>query len=325
MELQSRPHVIFPASTTDDAHTVDVSVLIVCYKSRDMIEECLRGLFNHTHRCRYEVLLLDCSNDGAMDIVRAAFPQARIIDNSENLGYGRGNNLLAASARGRFVLLLNPDVIITSDAVSELYEAAINMTDAGAIGGRTVLPDGSRDPGCRQVVPTVSRLLVAAIGGARFMKGGLPETATDAADVDTLSGAFMLVRTNAWREVKGFDEGFFMYCEEVDLCQRLRAMGWRIVMTPKAEVIHLVGSGHSKSPQRIKLIYTARMHFFRKYWSIPGVVAGGCILWLHALIRVIVANGMRITAKHQADSLHQAYVGVVASPHEWWCGFQKLS
>ena len=205
---------------------VDVSILIVCYKSRDYILNCLRSAIKHTIGCRYEILLVDCSSDGTIDLVMGEFPQVRIIQNSENLGFGRGNNLLAEHAIGQFYVLLNPDVIVTDDSIGELYRAAILMPKAGAIGGRTRLPDGTRDPSCRQSVPTLFRLAVSAFGGARFVVGGLSEDAKQPAEVEALSGAFMLVRREAWLDVNGFDTSYFMYSEELDLCMRLRKKRW---------------------------------------------------------------------------------------------------
>jgi GT2 family glycosyltransferase len=279
-------------------------------------------VFLYTQGCTYEVLLLDCSNDGSVQLVEAEYPAVRIIENSENLGFGRGNNTLAEHAHGKFLLLLNPDVIVTDNAIGEIYRTAVAMPHAGAVGGWTKLPDGKRDPGCRQTIPTVWRLLIAAFGGAKYLNGALPETAKEAAEVETLTGAFMLVNADAWRKVDGFDTSFFMYSEELDLCQRLRQQGWAIVMTPRAEVIHLVGGGNGQSPQRIKLIATARMHYFRKFWSRPRVLMGGAVLWFHGLIRVIGGTiGGLVLRRDRAKKLRDGYSGIVFQPWTWWYGF----
>ena len=302
---------------------VDVSILIVCYRSRDLILQCLKGVNLYTRGCTYEVLLVDCSNDGTVDLVSQTYPQTRIIENTQNLGFGKGNNLLAEHAGGRFLVLLNPDVVVNDDAIGELYRTAMAWPDAGAVGGRCRLPTGERDPGSKQFVPTLSRLAIAAIGGARFVNGALAEAATSAAAVETLSGAFMLVRRDVWREVQGFDSSFFMYSEELDLCQRIKKHGWLIVMTPRAEIIHLVGGGDGQNPKRILMLTTSRMHFFRKFWSPWQVNIGGAILWAHALIRVVLAFvGGLLLGKNRADRLRNAYVGIVLHPRSWWNGFQ---
>ena len=302
----------------------DLSILIVCYKAKDLIADCLSGVYRYTRDCDYEVLLVDCSNDGTNELVRNQFPQTRIIENTENLGYGKGNNFLAAHAVGNYLLLLNPDVIVSDDAIGELYRTAVAMPKAGAVGGRTKLPDGSHDPGCRQFVPTLFRLTISALGGGKFLNGALPDNATEAAEVETLSGAFMLVRRDAWDQLEGFDTSFFMYSEELDLCQRLKKQGWQVVMTPRAEIIHLVGGGQKQSAKRIQLIAQARMHFFRKFWNRPSVVLGGILVWLHASIRVAAATlAGFVMGRDRAQGLKQAYAGIVFNPGSWWHGYQR--
>jgi GT2 family glycosyltransferase len=303
---------------------VDVSILIVCYKSRDLIVDCLRGLEKYTLGCTYEVLLVDCSNDGTVELVRTEFPNTRIIENSENLGYGGGNNFLAKYAVADYLLLLNPDVIITDDAISELYRTAVAMPQAGAVGGRTRLPDGSRDPGSRQFVPTLFRLAVSVFGAAKYLNGALPENATDPGEVEALLGAFMIVRRDAWEKLNGFDTGFFMYTEELELCERLRNQGYSVVMTPRAEIIHLAGSGSGPHSSRGVLLLTkSRMHFFRKYWNSFEVVLGGVLLWTHAAVRVVAATlGSPILGRDLTQRLNAAYFPIIRHPGTWWYGFE---
>lgn len=154
---------------------LDLSILIVCYQSRELILPCLRSVEQHTIGCTYEVLMVDCSNDGAVDLVKSEFPKTRIIENTENLGFGKGNNVLETHAVAPYLLLLNPDVILTDDSISELFRTAVSMPKAGAIGGRTRMLNGERDPGCRQFAPTLFRLAVSVFGGAHLFNGGLPE------------------------------------------------------------------------------------------------------------------------------------------------------
>jgi len=301
---------------------VEVSVLIVCYKSRDLIGPCLEGVFAHTLGVSFEVLLLDCSNDGTVDYVRERFPSVRIIPNKENLGFARGNNVLAAHARGRYLLLLNPDTIIETDAIGELFRVAMQHPEAGAVGGRARRADGSRDPGCRQTIPSLGRLLVAALGGARFLNGAIAESASEPGEAETLSGAFMMVRADAWNALGGFDTTFFMYAEELDLCYRLRRAGYAIVMTPAAEIIHLVGGGNAMSPSRILTISKARMHFFRKFWTPSSVVVAGMILWCHGAVRYVAGGAGQVVLRwKRGGELQRAYEEVVFHPSAWWRGF----
>jgi N-acetylglucosaminyl-diphospho-decaprenol L-rhamnosyltransferase len=303
---------------------VDVSILIVCYKVRHLIAQCLEGIYAHTSGYTYEVLLVDCSNDGAVDLVRSEFPDVRIVDNSENLGFGRGNNLLAVHATGRYLLLLNPDTIVSDNAIGNLYSTALAFPKAGAIGGRSRLPNGSRDLGCRQVIPTLGRIAISAVGGSSLISGWLPEEANEAREVETLHGAFMMVSSEAWAVVDGFDPSFFMYSEEMDLCHRLRQRGYSIVMTPNAEIVHLVGSGKQFDAHRQQLIAQARMHFLRKHWSPLASFTGACLLWLHAFVRYCAGLlGSTFSMKQRAKELRECYEGIVLRPSRWWWGFRS--
>ncbi|MGC1274994.1 MAG: glycosyltransferase family 2 protein [Planctomycetaceae bacterium] len=303
---------------------VEVSILIVCYKSKDLIEACLEGVFAHTQGVDFEVLLLDCSNDGTVDLVAGRFPKVRIVENDENLGFARGNNVLATHALGKYLLLLNPDTVVETNAIGELYRTAVRHPEAGAVGGRARRADGSRDPGCRQAVPSLSRLVVAALGGAKLLNGALAEDAVTPDEVETLSGAFMMVRADVWREHGGFDTSFFMYAEELDLCYRLRRAGYAVMMTPAAEIVHLVGGGNAMNPSRILNISKARMHFFRKFWTSRQVVLAGLILWLHGAIRFAAGwAGDRLLRWNRGKQLQAAYADVVLTPSSWWQGFSR--
>ena len=304
---------------------VDVSILIVCYKSRDLIADCLESVEKFTIGCTYEVLLVDCSNDGTVDFVRSRFPRTRIIENSENLGFGGGNNFLARYATADYILLLNPDVILTDDAISELYRTALEFPQAGAVGGRTRLPNGSRDTGSRQFFPTLFRLAISVFGAAKYLNGALPENATVPGEVETLSGAFMIVRRDVWEELKGFDTSFFMYSEELELCYRIKAHGHSVVMTPRAEIIHLAGSGNGPySSRSVYWITKSKMHFLRKYWNPVFVVLGGILLWSHAAIRAtIAAIGFPILGKDLANRLKTAFFPIMWQPSTWWFGFES--
>jgi GT2 family glycosyltransferase len=301
---------------------VDVSVLIVCYKSKDLIEACLEGVFANTSGVAFEVLLLDCSNDGTVPFVAERFPNVRIVPNDENLGFARGNNVLAGHARGRYLLLLNPDTIVRTNAIGELYATALRLPEAGAIGGRARRADGSRDPGCRQTVPSLPRLAFAAVGGAKLLNGAIPEDATEPGEAEALSGAFMMVRADVWNELRGFDDSYFMYAEELDLCYRMRRAGYPLLMTPAAEIVHLVGGGNATNPFRMLNIAKARMHFFRKHWPRSRALLGGLLLWAHGAIRYAGGTAAgALVGWERGRRLQLAYAPVVLTPSTWWQGF----
>lgn len=302
----------------------DISVLIVCYKSKDLVVNTLQGLYDHTTGCSFEVLLTDCSHDGTEQEVAKRFPAVRIVSAPENLGFARGNNYLASHAKGRYLLLLNPDVEIHENAVGELYLCAEREPAAGGWGGRTYLKNGQVDPSSCQSTPNLRRLLLGAIGFEHWTRGGLSPAETQPRCVEALSGAFMMLTAKRWQELGGFDESFFMYAEELDLCYRLRASGLLLLMTPKSKVIHLVGSGAGRSPKRIASITRAKMHFLRKHRGPLIAALGGFLMWSTAMKKVLAAKILgSVFGNNRLMEVSNAYAITAFHPRDWWGGYSR--
>lgn len=308
----------------DNTHP-DISVLIVCYRSKDLVLNTLQGLYEYTEGPTFEVLLTDCSRDGTEQAVAERFPAVRIISTPENLGFARGNNFLADHAKGHYLLLLNPDVEIDENAVGELYHCAKQIPSAGAWGGVTYLKNGRIDPGSCQSTPNLRRLCLSALGVERWTVGGLVPTETQPREVEALSGAFMMLSAKRWREMGGFDESFFMYAEELDLCYRLRQAGFPVVMTPKSRVIHLVGSGAGRSPKRLLAITRAKMHFLRKHRAPLIAALGGGLMWTAAVKKLIAAKILgTISGNERVREIADAYAATAFHPRDWWGGYSRV-
>lgn len=304
------------------AETPDISILIVCYNSLDLIGPTLAGLFQHTRDCTFEVLLTDCSDDGTVGWVRQHYPSVQIIENDQNLGFARGNNFLADFASAPTLLLLNPDVIIHDNAVGELYRCRCEFPDAGAWGGQTRLPDGRVDPGAQQSTPTLTRLALAAAGQEKRTIDGLSPNADKPESVEGLSGAFLMIDRQRWIEMGGFDTSFFMYAEELDLCYRLRQTGRDLIMTPKAQITHLVGSGSSLNPKRTTAIVKAKMHFLRKHRGGAYACFAGILFWIAAFNRTLAGwLGSKLTHRERPAQLAAANSSIVCHPGRWWSGY----
>lgn len=301
---------------------IQVSILIVCYRARRFIDDCLRSLERHTVGCSYEILLVDCSDDGTASYVEQEYPDVRVIHTDENLGFSKGNNHLAAHARGTHLLLLNPDTIIEDDAIGEIYRCSIQHDRAGAVGGWAKSPEGERDRGCLQTELTLPRLAVSAIVGASWFRGGLAEDAQQAQDVEVTSGAFMMVPKTVWDEIGGMDDSYFLYGEELDICHRLRQRGYRVLMTPRAEIIHLGGGGVRFDRHRTTLRTQAWMHFMRRHWSPLKAATGGVLLWLNAATRYGFGRTMPwLLGRQRAENLRNAYHDITLRPALWWNGY----
>src|ERR1700722_13610608 len=220
--------------------SASLCIIIVSYNVRDRLRDCLRDLSGQ------RVIVVDnASSDSSAAMVRAEFPAVELIANTDNRGFAAACNQGIAASTEEFILILNPDTLATPAALQALLDVMRAEPHAGACGPRIVNPDGSLQPSCRRF-PTLPRLLLDEFGlGKLFPRskffGDYRMTwwAHDQLrEVDQLMGAALLLRRAALEQVGTFDERFFMYFEEVDLCLRLRDAGWKVLFVPAAKVIH---------------------------------------------------------------------------------------
>ncbi|MFN3990796.1 MAG: glycosyltransferase family 2 protein [Erythrobacter sp.] len=302
-----------------------VSILIVAYNSRGYIRDCIGSVLAHTRPGSYEILLVDNGTDGTAAAVRAAFPEVRIIPSQGNIGFGRGNNLLASHARGEYLLLLNPDTKLVDPAIDRLLAFARSQPGAAAWGGLSTYPDGALDGGNFLVIPTIGGVVreMLGIGGTDARRAEL-EALNSPQRVNVLCGGFMLISRSAWDRLGGFDPSFLLYAEEIDLFTRLRALGMEAWLTPDSRIIHDVGSGNIYSPARTRFKFTGMMHYARRHW--PGVRAQvvGVAYWLSAARRWVISTLLSpISSTHRAR--RDAYHAIVWNPQAWWRGYEGRS
>lgn len=234
----------------------EVSVIIVTFRCRDLVLDCLADLEVARGTVALEVFVVDnASGDGTADAIATTFPWVDVEALDENVGFARANNRAIHRCRAPAVLLLNPDTRIEAAAIVALLNALASEPAVGLIGPRVIDPAGRTDPNCRRGFPTVLGVAGAVTGLDRRLGGRLlgeylrPWLPLDQpSDVVALSGSVMLARSSALTAVEGFDDCFFMYGEDIDLCLRVADAGWRVRYTPSATVVH-VGGGFPGSPQ----------------------------------------------------------------------------
>jgi hypothetical protein len=245
---------------------VKLSVVIVCWNGRDLIDHCLGSIFDGTRQLEFEVILSDNgSTDGSMDFVRQAYPQVRIIENGSNLGYAKGNNIGIRECRGEYILLLNSDTIVQAGALETLAGFADRHPEAAAIGCEVLNRDGSPQPSVHRF-PTVSRDWLDALCVPRF-RGNKNRAHT------WHSGCCLLFRADVLRQLGGFDEQFFYGYEDVDLCWRVWDSGHSIAYVPEARITHLGSQSAKRSPLRFELErHRSHYRFFYKHYG-PSALA----------------------------------------------------
>lgn len=226
----------------------ELAVIIVSYNSESWLVPCLSSLYAHTGGVALDVVVVDNgSSDGSVELVQREFPQVRIV-RAQNRGFSAGNNIGLATVDAPFVLFLNPDTEILEGTFEQLLELLDERPKVGLIGCKQVASDGSLHPTIRRF-PSALRYLMSSLGSERFPFDGswLGERVRDQSvyeqeiRCDWTSGSFMLARTDAVRAAGAFDERYFMYSEEPDLCLRLRRLGWETRHVPDMTIVHHAG------------------------------------------------------------------------------------
>lgn len=287
----------------------ELSIIIVTYNSRREIGDCLTSLERFCKGVTLETIVFDnASKEGTADWVAANYPNVRLIRSAENVGFARGNNLAAQFAQGRFVLLLNPDTWVEDDLALALVRFMENHPDAGACTPLILRPDGSRQRGAMRTLPTLTTLFYDQAGLSRLF----PRSRrfgrywmtwwdhNDVREVEQAAGACLLVRREVYEKIGGFDEGYFMYYDDVELCRAIREAGWKIYFTPEVHVYHSGGQSASQEVQQnYAALHRSMYLYFRRH---HGRVA----TWLAKLIvtfgeagKLVVLAFLMLTARFQ--------------------------
>jgi GT2 family glycosyltransferase len=233
----------------------DLTVVIVTYRVRDLTRACLESVRVAAAGHKVDVHLVENgSGDGTLEMVAAEFPEVRLVDAGENLGFIRGNNvildeLLREGTAGRYVLLLNPDTVVQPDTFHEMLTFMHQHPEAGAATCRVDLASGGLDWACHRGFPTPWAALTYMLGGerlfprsrrlARYHRKWLDLGTTH--EIDSPTGAFFLVRREVFERVGALDTDFFMYGDDLDWAWRIKAGGWRIYYHPGTRILHYKG------------------------------------------------------------------------------------
>lgn len=253
-----------------------LSVIIVSYNVADLLRGCLRSVFA-SRDVDQEVWVVDnCSSDGSAAMVAREYPQARLLESPRNGGYAYANNLALCQAQGDYLLLLNPDTVLPPDALVEMVAFMQKRPDVGMAGPKLVREDGSLDLACRRSFPSPAVSLYRMIGlskrfprSRRFGRYNLTYLDPDQeAEVDSVVGAFMMVRRQAVGQVGLLDEAFFLYGEDLDWAMRVKKAGWKIVYNPRVVVLHRkAGSSTGDIRRATTEFYRSMVIFYKKHYA----------------------------------------------------------
>ena len=279
-----------------------VSVIIVSYKVRCYIEQCLYSVLRSVADA--QILVVDNkSDDGSVEYLKERFPQAEIIANDYNAGFGKANNMALAKATGRYVLFLNPDTVVAERTIPGCIEYMDANPQVGAVGVRMQYGDGHFALESRRSLPTPSVSFWHMTGlGKLFPKSKVFGkyhctylNKDQECPIDVVSGAYMFVRKEALGKVGGFDEAFFMYGEDIDLSYRILLAGYQNRYLP-LPIVHYKGESTNKTSYRYaKVFYDAMLIFFNKHFKRYSRLFA-------LLVRIVV--GCRKVATYIGQNLH---------------------
>lgn len=277
---------------------VDLAIVIVNYNVAALLRRCLQSVLDSDDTLSIAVCVVDnASKDESVALVRDEFPDVTLIANQVNVGYPAANNQglrvlnVGAENGPRYALLLNPDTEVPSNAFVDFVAYMDEHEQIGVMGPKLVLPDGSLDLACRRGFDSMAALVYRMLGlsrlfprsrrFARYNMTFLDEG--ELADVDSVVGAFMMVRTAALQGVGLLDDRFWMYGEDLDWAKRIKDAGWRVVYNPAVTVLHVKRASSRQNPRAQVEFYRAMLIFYYKHYRRTTS------FWLHWLILLGIA------------------------------------
>ncbi|QBQ54400.1 glycosyltransferase family 2 protein [Nitrosococcus wardiae] len=257
---------------------ISVSVIIVSYNTRNLLQECLRSVIRNTKDLDYEIIVVDNqSADGSIDMIRSGFPNVHLIANTANHGFAKANNQALAVAKGEYIFFLNPDTIVLNDALAQLFSFCQSDSRIAVVGPRLY------QCYAREHHPSIrmfSQPILVILSWLPFSRWILYVhhyyiiRRNQIQDVDWLVGAAFMMPRRILDKIGYFDERYFVYSEEEDLCLRAHKAGYRVVYYPPAEVVHLKGKSSEQEPiQASRYFWESKLAFFYKYYSSSRVKA----------------------------------------------------
>lgn len=278
---------------------MDVSICIVSWNTRNLLYDCIQSIKEKTQGIEYEIIVVDnCSSDGSAEMVKESFPDCKLIASNQNLGFVKGNNLAIREATGKYILYLNPDTILVTNAVYGMYQFLESNAQYGAVGCKLIYNDGTIQYVCASNFPTPWNTLSSLFFLNRIFPNSEFFSAReldywnheDSRDIQCLSGACILARKTIIDELGGFDENIFMYSEDLDLCFQIHKKGWKIYYLSSETIMHYesastkVKKNRNFAPVRQK---SSNYYFFQKNFGRSKATQFRIAVSIGSLFRVI--------------------------------------
>jgi len=290
----------------------DVSIIIVSWNAKEKLRCCLNSLVCREDEYTQDIIVVENgSMDGSMQMVEEEYPSVRLIKNRNNLGFSRANNIGIRSSKGRYLCLINSDVIVLDNCIKNLMSFMKEHPAAGMVGPRIINPDRTLQPSCRHF-PTIWNNMCQSLG----LNHLFPKSAffsywimdywnhESIRSVEALSGCFLMVRREAVEEVGLLDENFFIYGEDLDWCKRFHMAGWDIVFYPYADAIHFGSASSANAPIKFYLeMQKADLQYWRKHHGKIGKFSYVIVILLRNVLRVIARGFQYIVWPYRRETV----------------------
>ena len=255
--------------------SMDLSIAIVSYNTRALMLDCLKAVFESRAEIRFEVIVIDNnSKDETVEAIRTHYPTVQIIVNHENRGFSKGVNQALAISSGRYLLMLNSDTRVRREALDRMVSCLDEDPEIGAVGCKQWTGDGQLYQSCfpfpslRDHLIHVSFFRSCAPAWQEALAAEQAIDCTRSQDVDWINGACLMVRTDLMKSCGGLDEGYFMYFEDVDLCQTLHQFGYRVRHLADADIVHLIGKSGERDRATLNLVWEfSRIRYVERHFS----------------------------------------------------------
>lgn len=281
----------------------DISIIIVSWNSRKYLLQCLNSLSRERTNLKIETIVVDnASTDGSPQAVSEFFPEVKLVLSNTNQGFARANNMGIRLSTGKYVCLINSDVLVLEGCLPRMFNYMESHPLAGVLGPMALNPDMTLQRTCRKF-PSLAGSFFSALGLSEFTY--LPHDGVR--DVEVLSGFFMMVRRDALNQIGLLDGRFFFYAEDKDWCKRFRDAGWKIVYYPDSKAIHYGGSSSAAAPVKYYIeMHRANLQYWEKHRGIPAKWLYLAIIFIHQAVRLIKGSALYLLKpSERPDTAHK--------------------
>jgi len=249
-----------------------ISIILVNYNGQIFLNDCLDSIFKQLHNTNYEVIIVDnFSTDNSVRIIQNNYSSFQLICSDINLGFGKANNLAVNYSQGEYLLFLNTDTILTENSPKILSEYLNQHHDVAITGSRITFRDSSYQLSCGSlpniVVEFLDKIKYTLDNKLHSLFSNLYDHQySKVQEVGWVTGACLMMRRDVFEQIDGFDENFFMYFEDKDICKRVKEIGYKVIYYPKTTIIHLLGgSSHGIKKSVSKYYRDSQLYYYQKH------------------------------------------------------------